>query len=96
MTIKPLFDRVLLKPIGKEETTAGGIILPSKAEIATEICEVIEVGPGGKIGKDEVTMVVEKGQKVLIRDYSGTDFKTAVGEHFKVVMQSDIIAIIEE
>lgn len=91
MKIKPLFDRCVLKPIESKEKNYGGLILPSSADEKTEICEVVAVGPGRK---DE-EMILEVGNKVIIRDYAGTNFET-VGERFKIVMQQDVIAIIEE
>lgn len=96
MKIKPLFDRVLLKRVNPKNVSAGGLLLPTNVQERSEICEVVEVGPGGKVGKDDVEMVVSVGQKVLIREFAGTDFKSSVGEEFKLVMQQDIIAIIEE
>ena len=96
MRIKPLFDRVLLKRVNPKKVSDGGLLLPTKAQEKSEVCEIVAVGPGGKIGKDDVDMVVKVGQKVLIREFAGTDIKSSVGEELILVMQQDIIAVIEE
>ena len=90
MTIKPLQDRVVLKMTEAEETTKSGIILTGSAKEKPEIAEVIAVGEG----KKDVTMTVEKGDKVLIQKYSGTNVKVD-GEEYIIVRQNDILAIVE-
>ena len=90
MTIKPLQDRVVLKMTEAEETTKSGIILTGSAKEKPEIAEVIAVGEG----KKDVTMTVEKGDKVLIQKYSGTNVKVD-GEEYIIVRQSDLLAIVE-
>ena len=69
MAIKPLQDRVVVKMTEAEETTKSGIILTGSAKEKPEVAEVIAVGPG----KKDVTMGVNKGDKVLISKYSGTN-----------------------
>lgn len=96
MKLKPLFDRVILKRTDPETVTAGGLILPSNQKERTEVCEVVEVGPGGKYKGEDIEMIVKPGQKVVIREFAGTDFNTSVGEKYKIVMQQDIIAIVED
>ena len=71
MAIKPLQDRVVVKMTEAEETTKSGIILTGSAKEKPEVAEVIAVGPG----KKDVTMGVNKGDKVLISKYSGTNVK---------------------
>ena len=58
MTIKPLFDKVVVKSIEAEERTASGILLPGTAQEKPQMAEVVAVGPGGLIGGKEVTMQV--------------------------------------
>ena len=73
MTIKPLFDRVLIKVEEAEETTKSGIVLPGQAKEKPQEAEVIAVGPGGNIDGKEVVMQVKVGDKVIYSKYAGTD-----------------------
>lgn len=94
MTIKPLFDKVVLKAIENNEKTASGIVLPGSAQEMTQTAVVVAVGPGGVIDGKEVKMQVKVGDKVLYGMYSGGEFKVD-GQNIIVVRQSDILAIIE-
>lgn len=94
MTIKPLADRVVLKPVEAEETTESGIILTSSAQEKPQFAEVIAVGPGGVVDGKEVTMYVKVGQKVISGKYSGTEVKLG-DDKFIIVRQSDILGIVE-
>ncbi len=94
MKLKPLGDRVIIKMMEAEEKTKSGLILTGSAKEKPEVAEVIEVGPGGMVDGKEVTMVVEKGQKVITSKYSGTEVKID-GEEYTIVRQSDILAIVE-
>ncbi len=94
MTIKPLGDKVVIKKLHAEETTKGGIVLTSAAQEKPQIAEIIAVGPGGIIDGNEIKMCVSVGQKVIIRDYSGTTVKID-GEEVIVVRQDDILAIVD-
>ena len=89
MTIKPLADRVLVKPTAPEEKTASGIIIPESAKEKPLKGEVIAVGNGTK---DE-EMVVKKGDTVLYGKYAGTEIELDT-EKFLIMRQSDILAII--
>ena len=84
--IKPLQDRVVIKMIENEETTKSGILLSSGAKEKPQIAEVIEVGPGGE--------VEEKGDRVIVSKYAGTEVKYE-GEDYIIVKQDDILAIVE-
>jgi len=90
MNIKPLADRVVIKMLEAEETTKSGIVLPGTAKEKPQIAEVMAAGPG----TDEVKMEVEKGDKVLISKYAGTEVKVD-GVEYTIVKQSDILAIVE-
>ncbi|MBQ7756959.1 MAG: co-chaperone GroES [Oscillospiraceae bacterium] len=90
MTIKPLQDRVVVKMTEAEETTQSGIILTGSAKEKPEIAEVLEVGPG----KADVTMGVEKGDKVLISKYAGTTVKLE-GVEYIIVKMDDILAVVK-
>ena len=87
MTLKPLSDRVLVKPAAAEQKTAGGIIIPDSAKEKPLKGEVIAVGPGTK---DE-TMQVVVGDFVLYGKYSGTEIELD-GEKYLIMRQSDILA----
>ena len=95
MTIKPLADRVVLKPTEAEEKTASGIILTASVQEKPQIAEVVAVGPGeyGKDGKLR-PMNIKVGDKVIASKYSGTEVK-ADGVEYTIVRQSDILAIVE-
>lgn len=90
MTIKPLADRVLLKSLEAEETTAGGLILAASAQEKPEMSEVVAVGPG----TDEHPMTVKVGDKVIISKYSGTQVKLE-GVEYTISEIKDILAVVE-
>ncbi len=94
MTIKPLADRVVIKMTEAEETTKSGIILAGSAKEKPQIAEIVEVGPGGIVDGKEIKMIVQKGQKVLISKYSGTEVKID-GQEYTILRQDDILAIVE-
>ena len=94
MTIKPLLDKVVLKPDSAEETTASGIVLSTAAQEKPQYANVVAVGPGGIVDGNEVVMTVKVGDKVIASKYAGTDVKID-GEEFTIVRQSDILAVVE-
>ncbi len=94
MTIKPLADRVVIKMTEAEETTKSGIILAGSAKEKPQVAEIVEVGPGGMVDGNNVEMFVQKGQKVLISKYSGTEVKID-GVEYTILRQGDILAIVE-
>ena len=89
MNIRPLADRVLVKPAPAEEKTVSGIIIPDSAKEKPLQGEVLAVGNGTK---DE-EMVVKKGDNVLYGKYAGTELDWE-GEKYLIMRQSDILAII--
>ncbi|MBP6436931.1 MAG: co-chaperone GroES [Paludibacteraceae bacterium] len=89
MNIKPLADRVLIKPTAPEEKTASGIIIPDSAKEKPLKGSVVAVGNGTK---DE-EMVVKTGDNVLYGKYAGTEIDFD-GEKYLIMRQSDILAII--
>ena len=95
MKLIPLSDRVVLKEIEAEETTASGIVLPGQAKEKPQQAEVIAVGPGGKVDGELVEMNVRVGQKVIYSKYAGTEVKMD-GVNYIIVRQSDIQAIVED
>ena len=94
MTIKPLFDRVVVEQIDTEETTKSGIVLLAKDQEKPQMARVVAVGPGGVIDGKEVVMNVKVGDKVLCSKYAGSEFKID-GKEVTILRQSDILAIVE-
>jgi chaperonin GroES len=94
MNVKPLADRILVKPLEPEEKTKGGIIIPDNAKEKPQKGEVVAVGPG-KIADNgqKIVMELKKGDKVLYGKYSGTEV-TVDGEELLIVRESDVLAII--
>ena len=89
MTIKPLADRVLIKPAPAEEKTIGGIIIPDSAKEKPLRGEIVAVGNGTK---DE-EMVVKPGDTVLYGKYAGTELELD-GEKYLIMRQSDVLAVL--
>lgn len=89
MNIKPLADRVLVKPAAAEEKTVSGIIIPDSAKEKPLKGEVIAVGNGTK---DE-EMVLKAGDTVLYGKYAGTEIELK-GEKYIIMRQNDVLAII--
>jgi chaperonin GroES len=94
MNLKPLGDRVIVKPMEAEEKTKGGIILPDTAKEKPIEGTIIAVGPG-RVSDDgkAIKMEVKAGDKVLYGKYSGTEV-TVDGEEYLIMRESDIFAII--
>lgn len=89
MNIKPLADRVLIKPVAAEEKTVGGIIIPDSAKEKPLKGNVVAVGKGTK---DE-EMVLKAGDSVLYGKFVGTELELE-GERFLIMRQSDVLAIL--
>ena len=89
MNVKPLADRVLVKPAEAEEKTASGIIIPDSSKEKPLKGEIIAVGKGTK---DE-EMVLAQGDHVLYGKYAGTEIELN-GEKYLIMRQSDVLAII--
>ena len=93
--IKPLGDRVLIKPLKAEGKTKGGIILPDTAKEKPQEGKVIAVGKGKTLESGKVEpLEVKVGNKVLYGKYSGTEIKIDGEEHL-IVKEEDILAIVE-
>jgi chaperonin GroES len=94
--IKPLADRLVVKPLEQEEVTAGGIVLPETAKEKPQKGEVLAIGPGSRdeSGK-HVAMEVSVKDTVLFAKYAGTEIKMD-GEKVLILRESDILAIIED
>ncbi|MBQ4341554.1 MAG: co-chaperone GroES [Clostridia bacterium] len=94
MKLRPLSDRVVLKSLEAEETTASGFILTGNAKEKPQMAEVIAVGPGGVVDGKEITMTVKVGDRVFYSKYAGTEIKLD-GEEYTIVRQNDILAVAE-
>lgn len=94
MTVKPLFDRVVVKMTEVEETSKGGIILTAASKEKPQFAEVVAVGPGGERDGKSCPMCVAVGDKVVISNYAGSKIKVD-GEELIIVNMSDILAKIE-
>jgi chaperonin GroES len=94
MKLKPLGDRVIVKPKAPEEKTKGGIILPDTAQEKPMEGEIVAVG-AGKIADDgkKITMELKVGDKVLYGKYSGSEIKVDDQEYL-IMRETDIYAII--
>ena len=94
MAIRPLHDRVLVKPLEAETKTAGGIIIPETAQEKPQEGKVIAAGPGKKADDGSVTpMDVKKGDRVLYSKWAGTEVKVE-NETLMIMNESDIIGVL--
>lgn len=92
-TIKPLADRVLVRPDVAEEKTASGIIIPDTAKEKPQRGTVVSVGPGKVENGNKIEMSVKDGDKILYGKYSGTEVSVA-GEELLIMRESDILGIL--
>ena len=89
MAMKPISDRVVVKPAAAEEKTKGGIIIPDTAKEKPQRGEVIAVGPG----KDGNKMTVKKGDTVLYGKYSGQELNYE-GDDYLIMREDDILVVL--
>ena len=95
MNIKPLADRVVVKPLEQEEAKVGSIYIPETAKEKPQEGEIVAAGPGKASDTgDIVKMEVKVGDKVLYGKYSGTDV-TFDNKDYLIVRESDILAVIK-
>ena len=93
MNIRPLEDRIILKPMEAEQKTAGGIIIPDNAKEKPQKGEVIAVGPGKVSDKGQkIELTLKKGDKVLYGKYSGTEVNVD-GTDYLILRESDVLAV---
>ena len=96
MNIKPLGDRVLVKPLEAEEVSAGGIVLPDTAKEKPAEGKVVAVGPGKKTDDGTVIPVgIKVGDKVLYGKYGGNEISTNDGKEYLVIREDDIYAVVQ-
>ena len=94
-SIKPLEDRVVVKPSEEEETTASGLVIPDTAKERPQEGEVKAVG-AGKVDENgkRIALDVKKGDRILFGKYSGNEVKID-GEDYLILREEDILAILE-
>jgi chaperonin GroES len=95
MNIRPLHDRVAVRRLPEERTTAGGIVIPDNATEKPMRGEVVAVGSGKVLDNgDKLALAVKIGDCVLFGKYSGTEIKLS-GEELVVMREDDIMAVID-
>jgi chaperonin GroES len=94
INLKPLGDRVVVKPTGRDEISAGGIVLPDTAKEKPQKGTVVAVGQGRRDDDgDRIEMDVEVGDVVIFAKYSGTEFKLG-DEDLLILSEKDILAVV--
>lgn len=94
MKIKPLADRIVIKPLEEAQQKKGSIIIPDTAKEKPQQGKIMEVGPGRMTDEGKrINMEVKKGDKVLYGKYSGTEV-TIDGEEYLILRESDVLAVI--
>jgi chaperonin GroES len=92
MNVKPLEDRIIVRPLEAEQKTAGGIIIPDAAKEKPQKGEVVAVGPGKVTDKGvKIDPALTKGDTVLYGKYSGTEVKID-GVDYLIMRESDVLA----
>ena len=96
VSIKPLEDRIVVKPLDAEQTTASGLVIPDTAKEKPQEGEVLAVGPGRFVdeGEKRIPLDVKVGDTVLYSKYGGTEVKYS-GEEFLILSARDVLAVIE-
>jgi len=96
LNLKPLGDRVVVKPLEEEEVTPSGIVLPETAKEKPQKGEVLAVGPGARDDDGKrIEMDVSVGNKILFAKYGGTEIKIDT-EKLLILRESDVLAILDE
>ncbi len=94
VTIKPLEDRIVVRPVAAEQVTSSGLVIPDTAKEKPQEAEVIAVGPGRIDEKgNRIPVDVAVGDKVIFSKYGGTELKFG-GEEFLVLSARDVLAIV--
>jgi chaperonin GroES len=93
--IKPLEDRVVVRPLEEEETTISGIVIPDTAKEKPTEGEVVAVGPGRFEEGNRIPMDVKIGDRVIYSKYGGNEYKFK-GEEYMILQARDIYAILDK
>ncbi len=93
MGLRPLGDRVVIKPLARDEVTKSGLVLPDTAKEKPQQGEVLAVGPGRVLDSGErVTLDLSEGDRVLFAKYAGTEFKHEDDE-LLILSEKDVLAV---
>ena len=96
MDIRPLGDRILVKPLEAEEKTKGGILLPDTAKEKPQEGKIVAVGKGKLTDKGTVQpLEVKVGNRVLYGKYSGTEISTKDGDQLLIMREEDVFAVLD-
>ena len=97
VSIKPLEDRIVVKPLDPEQMTASGLVIPDTAKEKPQEGEVLAVGPGrfDDDGEKRIPLDVKVGDTVLYSKYGGTEVKYS-GEEYLILSARDVLAVIEK
>ncbi|QSO51768.1 co-chaperone GroES [Alicyclobacillus curvatus] len=93
--VKPLADRVVVRPVDREEKTQSGILLPDTAKEKPQEGEIVAVGPGRVEDGKRVELEVKVGDRVIYSKYAGTEVKVG-DQEMLILRESDILAIVEK
>ena len=95
VSIKPLEDRIVVKSVEAEQTTASGLVIPDTAKEKPQEGEVLAVGPGrwNEVGDERIPLDVKVGDRVLYSKYGGTEIKHG-GEEYLILSARDVLAIV--
>ena len=94
VNIKPLEDRIVVKPLDAEQTTASGLVIPDTAKEKPQEGEVLAIGPGRiDDNGNRVPLDVSVGDKVIYSKYGGTEVKNA-GEEYLILSARDVLAVV--
>ena len=95
VNIKPLEDRIVVKALEAEQTTASGLVIPDTAKEKPQEGEVVAVGPGrfNEDGDERIPLDISVGDKVIYSKYGGTEVKYG-GEEFLILSARDVLAVI--
>jgi len=94
VAIKPLEDRIVVKPLDAEQTTASGLVIPDTAKEKPQEGTVLAVGPGRFEDGQRLPLDVKVGDTVLYSKYGGTEVKYA-GEEYLILSARDVLAVVE-
>ena len=96
MSLRPLSDRVVVRRLDTETTTAGGIVIPDSAAEKPNQGEVVAIGPGTRLDNGEtVPVAVSVGDRILFGKYASNEVKID-GEELLIIKESEILAVIEQ
>ena len=94
VSIKPLEDRILVKSVEAEQTTASGLVIPDTAKEKPQEGVVIAVGPGRFEDGQRLPLDIQVGEKVIYSKYGGTEVKYN-GEEYLILSSRDVLAVLE-